>query len=275
MKRMKSAGLLSRQRKRSKALKSGPGLDTTSRESIELFALLLARWDLPREAVWRYLKHCLENLPGSIATTSDESPGITKDQVPGEVLTQWHLLPQYVHDGEPRPLPATGPGPSVASIVRRVSRTARPDEVLKYLLGMGAVKQMGRLYLPKQRILELRLSPRLQRFHHLRVALALLRTLESNARQTSERQYQFTTDGTVPESQLQHFRNEMREASDRTLMLADAAMFRQSQARKRGERGLPVTLGIFMSEGRKLPSFMEGAPQSKLSNKSARKGRKR
>jgi hypothetical protein len=102
-----------------------------------------------------------------------------------------------------------------------------------------------------------------------------LRTLESNARQTSERQYQFTTDGTVPESQLQQFRKEMQESSDRTLMLADAAMFRQSQTRKRGERGLPVTLGIFMSEGRKLPSLMDGAPQSGSFRKSVRSARKR
>jgi hypothetical protein len=149
MKRIKSADPPSRQRKRSKALKADAGLDATSRETIELFALLLARWDLPREAAWRYLKQCLANLPASIATTSDESPGIKRDQVPGEVLTQWHLLPQYVDNGEPRPLPATGLGPSIASIVRRVSRTARSDEVLTYLLGIGAVKQMGGLYLPQ------------------------------------------------------------------------------------------------------------------------------
>src|SRR5260370_23592951 len=129
MKRMKAAQTPSRQHTRSRALGQGAALDAISRETIELFASLLARWDLPRQAVWRYLKECLDTLPASLGTTSDPSPRIKRDHVPGDVLTQWHMLPRYVHNGGPRPLPATGPGPSVASIVRRVGRTARADAV--------------------------------------------------------------------------------------------------------------------------------------------------
>ena len=60
------------------------------------------------------------------------------------------------------------------------------------------------------------------------------------------------------ESQVETFAPEMREASDQTLTLADEARFRHGLFRQRGERSLPVTLGIFMSEGRRLPSLVKG-----------------
>jgi hypothetical protein len=180
--------------------------------------------------------------------------------VPAEVLTQWHLLPQYVQrNGQPRALRANGAGLTVASIVRRVSRRSNAARTLEYLLRIRAVEQVGNRFVPRDRIARHRLSPRLQRIHNFLATLALLRTVERNARgKGNGRWYQFTTDGSIPESQVKTFALEMKEASDQTLMLADQARFRHGLSRQRGERTLPVTLGIFMSEGRRLPSLVKG-----------------
>jgi hypothetical protein len=237
-------------------------LDAIAREAIELFALLLTRCNFSRRSAARYFENCLNALPLSVGLPSDSLVAPAKDHVPADVLTQWHLLPQYVLNGQPRPLRAKGSRASVASIVRRVNPRSDPDRILEYLLSIGAVKRVGDLYIPRERIVQHRLSPRLQRIHHARLAVSLLRTLERNTRQSTQgRWYQFATDGTVPESQLEDFSKQMWEASDQMLMLADAALFRRALTRRRGERSVPVTLGIFMSEGRRLAPLHGSASQ--------------
>jgi hypothetical protein len=130
---------------------------------------------------------------------------------------------------------------------------------LEYLLSIRAVERVGNRYIPRDRIARHRLSPRLQRIHNFLATLALLRTVERNARRQrgNGRWYQFTTDGSIPESQVETFALEMKEASNQTLLLADEAQFRRGLLRQRGERNLPVTLGIFMSEGRRLPALVK------------------
>jgi len=224
-------------------------LDAAAREVIELFALVLARCNLSRSEASQHFKKILDSLPASLGAVSDSREDLERDGVPADVLTVWHMQPEYVSNGQPRPLPARGAALSVASIVRQVSRTAKPADVLEYLIRIGAVKQVGNLYLPVDRVVQHRLSPRLQRLHHLRVAAALLRTLERNARQDgTTRWYQFATDGTIPASQREGCAQEIWEASNQTLMLADSLMFRRSQKRKPNEPLVPVTLGIFWSE---------------------------
>jgi hypothetical protein len=73
-------------------------LNAAAREAIELFSLLLSRCNYDRSAASLYFQRCLDALPRqiSLATLSEtESPN--DYYVPAEVLTQWHLLPQYVN----------------------------------------------------------------------------------------------------------------------------------------------------------------------------------
>lgn len=234
-------------------------MDSAALESIELFALLLARCNFSRTEALEHFRFCLDQLPATVGFPGDSDEAPAEDHyVPAEVLTQWHLLPQYVQkDGQPRALRANGAGLTVASIVRRVHPRSNPEQILKYLLSIRAVTRVGNRYIPRERIARHRLSPRLQRIHHFLAVLALLRTVENNARQDAKtRQYQFTTDGSIPESQLVEHRKDMAEVGDQTLMFADEAMFRRSVKPRRGERAIPVTLGVFMSEGRSLPSLL-------------------
>jgi hypothetical protein len=235
-------------------------LDLVAREAIELFALLLARCNFSREAAGEEFKRCLLLLPEEIGhpPAAESEPAQDDHYVPAEVLTQWHLLPQCVAgDGQPRALRAKGPGLTVASIVRRVQRRANPDHVLEYLLRVRAVRAVGSRFIPRERIVRHRVSSRQQRRDNLLSALALLRTVERNVRQDGQgRWYQYTTDANIPESQCVVFAQEMREVSDQTLQTADEAMFRRRLTRMRGERNLPMTVGVFMSEGQPLPSLI-------------------
>jgi hypothetical protein len=131
--------------------------------------------------------------------------------------------------------------------------------VLDYLLSSGTVKRVGGHYVPLSRILTHRRAPPVQRLHHLRFAIALMRTLERNARGFNRpRLYQFHAEGRIPVSQCKAHGEAMWEASDQLLMVADADMFRRALTRKRGERSIEATLGIFSSVGGPLPPLARG-----------------
>jgi hypothetical protein len=249
-------------------------MDTAALESIELFALLLARCNFSRSQALEHFRFCFDELSASVGLPSGADDDVAEDvYVPAEVLTQWHLVAQYVQkDGRPRALRANGTGFTVASLVRRVDPRADPEQILKYLLSIRAVTRVGNRYIPRDRIARHRFSPRLQRIHHFLAVLALLRTVEGNVRQDRQtRQYQFTTDGTIPENQLVDFRKDMAEVGDQTLVFADEAMFRLSTSPRRGESAIPVTLGVFMSEGRPLPSLLKKTAASAVRRGSKRK----
>jgi hypothetical protein len=59
---------------------------------------------------------------------------------------------------------------------------------------------------------------------------------------------------------------------DQTLQLADEVMFRRQLTRMQGERTVPMTVGIFMSEGQPLPSLTLGTTaEPKVSRKRTRR----
>jgi hypothetical protein len=82
---------------------------------------------------------------------------------------------------------------------------------------------------------------------------SILRTAEFNARQEGG-WYEFATENAIPESQLQSFMDEMKDAKDRHLVLADSLMFRHRRG-GRGERKLRVTHGIYLSVAGLVPGL--------------------
>jgi hypothetical protein len=153
---------------------------------------------------------------------------------------------------------------------------ADPKQILKYLIETRAVERVvGDYFLPTTRIIKHRRKPAQQQIHHRRAALALARTLETNARHAElfagkladepagdSRIYQFASTGFVPESQMQEFRKEMHQLNDETLVLVDGVMARLSQKRKRAEQLVPVSEVIFMSENSPLAPPSPGTPRS-------------
>lgn len=227
-------------------------------ECLELFALLLVRCNVSRDLAMQHFNACMENLPADLGAphTGDTDPPQT-DFVPAEVLSRWYVAPKWVGaDGQPRALPASGTQLSFASLVRDVDRTADAHQTLKYLLNIRAVTRVGTRYVPLERKARHRLSGRRLRMFNFRATLALLRVVESNVREGRARQYQFTTDGTVPEHRLADFREAMTDLADATLMSADDEMVRESSASQPDARAVPMTLGVFLGEARPLPSLI-------------------
>src|SRR5882757_10588892 len=219
-------------------------------ECLELFALLLVRCNVPRELAIRHFSVCMEQLPPDLgATTTGDAESPQSDYVPAEVLTRWHVAPKWVGpDGQPRALPTSGTQLSVAALVREVDPTADAQQILKYLVSIRAVTRVGKRYVPLERKARHRLSGRRLRAFNFRASLALLRVVESNVREGRARQYQFTTDGNVPEHRLADFREAMTDLADATLMSADNEMVRESTSSQRGARAVPMTLGVFLGE---------------------------
>jgi hypothetical protein len=201
----------------------------------------------------------LEALPDSVGFTAEPAGEHDEDRIPADVLSHWYLEPRYVLNGRPLALPARGGALSIASIVRRVSRSADTNPVVAYLLKTGMVEKVGKLYLPRGRIVQHRFAPALQRAHHLRVTVGVMRTVEGNARQSgNRRQYQFVADGFVPVSHVAAFSQEMAEPSNELLKSADAAIFRRSGMGKAGERKVRVSVSVVLNDGQKLPRVVRG-----------------
>ncbi len=77
-------------------------------------------------------------------------PAFTADLV--HVISYWYTDPLCVDGrGKPRPLPATGPGLSVADLVRRANRKLDPDVAIETLVKHQALKLRGTMYVPTDR----------------------------------------------------------------------------------------------------------------------------
>lgn len=241
-------------------------LDRATQELLDSTARLIARGDFDRTAAAEYFKRSLELAP--LITYRIQPDPMDQTFLPGEVITQWHNLPEYLLNGRPRPLYARRTRLSIAALIRRLDPHADTDEVLKHLTETRAIEPVGKRFLPTTRIMKYRRQPAQQQIHHRRVALALVRTLETNARHAERsareaaydppedaRIYEFASTGFVPESQMQEFRKEMRQLNDETLVLVDGVMARRSQKRSRGEKLVAVSEVIFMSENSPLAPF--------------------
>lgn len=249
-------------------------LDDIAREVLELTILLLARRNYSRAAMRDEFERYLRSTPHWVGA---EFPSKERLQdIPGEVLTRWHLLPRYVAGGNPRPLPAKG-RLSVASLVRTIDRRADPDAILRSLTETAAVIQDKHLYLPRGRLNQLRHNSHLQRIHHVGVVLSLLRTVEGNARQLAEfRQFQFVSDGVVRSDQYQVLADEFAASAEQLLKTVDAALFRQAPADVPAEERRRMSVSVHFSDDRPLPALLKVPPRAgRRSRSNSRAGRNR
>jgi hypothetical protein len=236
---------------------------TTISELIELFTLLLLRCGVTRTQALAAFQFCIEHLPDVALPSAPFDEPSTDYLVPGEVLTQWHVLPQCVQkDGKPRPLAFSGKGFTFTTLVQAAEPHADPKRVREYLLNSRCIVQVGARLVAIERKVRHRLSPHLRRKTQTLAVLAQLRTVENNERQNgrASRWFQFTTDGKVPESQLEEFKDGQDEGADQILFAADDEMHRRAANRRRGERLVPMHLGIYMSEMLSLQSLLQDAP---------------
>jgi hypothetical protein len=244
------------------ALADGVPLDDEDREHIELSALLYARLrKSPKEAI-EHFALCMEKLALLISSTADAGDDVdfgADDYLPADVLSRWEDSRQFVDkDGSPMPLPAKSRGgPSFDTLVRSVDSRADSDKLLKYLLRIGAVERVGKRYMLKDRKARHQPTGRLLPKFNFKASLALLRTVESNIRPGSPRQYQFTTDGRIPKDSVEEFREESAAVGEVALRTWDEAIqSKQTDATQDKRSWVKMTGGVYMNEDRPLPSLL-------------------
>lgn len=181
-----------------------------------------------------------------------------KEQVPGErnnfarVLHGWHNDRDYVGPyGFPIDLPLAGPAPSLAALVARHTPGISPEVILKELLRIAAVREVGaNIWQPLFReYIDPTLSPEnIKRMGKL--VESLLATLENNTRRDREVTDLFErtmiVDQPLSESQLLEFQSYLKIVGGQFLQRVDAYAaidLREKVTLKPGEVG-SVSAGL-------------------------------
>jgi hypothetical protein len=168
------------------------------------------------------------------------------------MLTLWFAEPEYLDArGNPRTLPLRGPGLSLERLAARVDRLVDANRVLRYLSELGAVRRVGARYVPRDRFVCLRGSGEPYHSRSLRVLRAMLRTLEHNSapeRSTPGWLERVAMNPHFPTKDRAAFDNRLRQLGMRFLVRLDADMHRRERCRKKGERTVPLGVGIYLFE---------------------------
>lgn len=189
-------------------------------------------------------------LPNSVQRVAAEPPINPRD--PAHVLTIWHSDPDYLINGQPKPLPLRGPGPSIEELVRLVDPGLNLMSVVKQLREASALKKVGKYHLPLDPIVSHRGSPQ-QPAHQLETLDGLLHNLEHNSAPKSlwPSWYDFTTDcPNFPVSALEAFRRYLVEQADDFLRDIDDYMRREEIARAPGEPTTRLGVTVFQHQDR-------------------------
>jgi hypothetical protein len=169
------------------------------------------------------------------------------------VLTHWHQDRAYLKpNGDPRPIPERGSGPSIEALVRVVGSGLTLPSAMKYFLATKSLNRVGDHYVPRGPEIVHPRGSTSQSAHHMRACVGILRTLEHNlrARAMDQRWYQYLADNfDVPVSQLPVVLSHVRKSGRAFLYEKDTFLYRLAEARKPGEPTVPVYVGAYLSLG--------------------------
>jgi hypothetical protein len=234
---------------------AGRELDALAREAIDRCAGLIADCGYsPEQSARRFQSRC-DRVSTAVV---GRSASIAKDiDLTAHVLTLWLQEGEYLlPNGQPRPLRANGPAPSIEALVNKVGHGLTLKTALANLSSTASLRRVGRMYLPSDGWVSHPSNSPSQHAHHMRVFVEFLRTLGNNtrARNMGERWYQYAADNTaIPVSQFAALNRYLRRTGHAFLKDKDAFMYRLARSRKNGEPTMPVSIGVYLSQPR-LPS---------------------
>lgn len=175
-----------------------------------------------------------------------------EDDAFSQLLTWWWNDPQYCSNGVPLPLPAKGHAPSIAALVRRLGRRYSLRAAMDYLRSTNSIEQVETRYVPTARWVRHRQNRRLRYSHHFWALAAFLRTLTHNAdlREGEGELFEYiASNSRIPLSKVNIVHERLREAATPFLISQDSTLSRYERAHRRGERTVPVMIGVWVSEG--------------------------
>jgi len=232
------------------ALRRRIPLDPVGREALELVARAFARCGFVPSDTAQTFKQICEQLPRTVGRHGTGSSDQSDDAA--HVLTLWFTEPEYLMEGDPRPLSVRGGAPSIENLVRRIKPRLSVDAVMEYLLATRTLRRVGRRYIPRARAVRHRGSPRSQSARSLRILLGLLRNIEHNARprRAGPSWPEFTADcPRFPVRLRPAFNIRAEKEALATTRQKDAEMRRAESSRRPGEPTVPLSIGIYVFEG--------------------------
>lgn len=230
---------------------SGRTLDALAQEAIDRCAWVIARCGYsPSESARRFHATC-EEIPRTVVTQGSGTSERT--DLAAHVLTLWRQERGFVlPNGDPRPLPLRGRGPSVEALVHRIGRGLTFEGAVEYLLATRSLRRVGTCYVPRVLHVAHPARSRSQQAHHMRVFVDFLRTLDHNTsvRRAADRWFQYSADNRqVPLRVIPKLALQLRKAGRAFLDDKDILMYRLAAGRVRNEPARPLSIGIYLSQG--------------------------
>jgi hypothetical protein len=231
-------------------------LDARALEAVARFVRVLARAGCAPQDIGREVQKACRTVPLSwIRHARAELPAI---DAAAHALTIWHSDPEYSDArGKPRTLALREKGLSLETLLRRVDPQLRLSRVLPHLLRTRALRRVGNRFLPNDRALSFRGFGDPYHSRGVRGLLAMLRTLEHNSspgRKVPGWFEMFALNSRFPVSARPAFDDRLRRQARQFLFHLDADMERQERTRRKGERTVPLGVGVYLFEEAPLRS---------------------
>ena len=231
-------------------------LDSRALEAVDRFVRVLARCGCTPDDIGREVVRACRRVPKSWAPKAMAALREMDDA--SHVLTLWFSDPAYLDSaGNPLPLSLRGAGGSLEALARRVDHKLEAREVLNYLSERGALRRVGKRYVPKDRVLSLRGAGGPDNFRNLRGLLGMLRTLEHNGqprRRVPGWFEVFAENPRFPVSARAAFDRRLRRWGTKFLLQLDGDMHRRERARRPGERTVRLGVGVYRFEDDQIES---------------------
>lgn len=230
--------------------------------AVQRFVKILSRCGCAPRAVEREVSRTCRMVPASPRHQADlrDSPDL------GHVLTLWFSDPDCLDKrGSPRALPLRGAGLSIEALARQVDPELDVKEFLRFLIRGGAVKRVGRLYVPRDRVTIHRGRESMTPF--LRGLFGLLKTLEYNSRRGRSargRLELYARNPRFPASAIEAFDKRVRHLADPLLVRIDGDMHWRERTRRKGERTVRMGVGIYRFEEDSPPRSASRARRRRL-----------
>lgn len=275
----------SRTRRRPRLRKGGssrtpspPPLSAASIGAIGRVVRILGRCGARAPDIVRAMRRAAAQIPASWAVRATRA---TREmEYAPHTLTLWHTEAEYLDPlGKPRALPFEGPSRSFAALVRRVDPRFNPREVLEYLVRGGAIRRLGRRYLPRGRGLFIRGAGGPDYFHTQRLLTNMLSTLEHNLEVKPPVPGWFvyvTENRQFPVRERKSLDKYVAKIGKELLFRLDAYMHRRELRRRAGEPTMGVGIGINLwEEAAKNEGEGEGRRRSRSAAAGQRPKRKK
>jgi Family of unknown function (DUF6502) len=149
------------------------------RECLERLAHILGQTGHLADWISGEMQEICARLPKPVSAADPRRRAHVADL--SHVIARWHKTAEYLDArGKPRALALRARGPCLRALIARVLPDANPSVVVRWLMRLKAIRQVGTRYVPTSRYVLWNEDLPAGRWHELTTLLGLLRTVDHN-----------------------------------------------------------------------------------------------